>query len=200
MNGEVQGDGHEGLFAAGQQRDGLQLLAGRLDLDLDAAVQNVVLVLQLQPGLAAAEQLQKRLLKALVEQPELLGEDLRHLAGDLVDDARQLLLGLLHVRPLARTGRYTGYSPGRTPRWRPMLGVPSALDLPVQLPDAAGGLGDALQLHALAPEPRSGSVHTSPTAYPEYVFSSMAAAFFCCSSRATSRSVWRTSSLQRCIS
>ena len=56
-NGKVQGDGHEGLFAAGQQGDGFQLLARGLHLDLDAAVEDVSFVLQLQPGLAAAEQL-----------------------------------------------------------------------------------------------------------------------------------------------
>lgn len=74
QNGEVQRDGNKGLLAAGQQRDGLQLLAGGLYLDLDAAVEDIALVLQLQPRLAAAEQLQKRLLEALVQQLELLGK------------------------------------------------------------------------------------------------------------------------------
>ena len=146
---EVQGNGHEGLFTAGQQCDGFQLLAGGLHLDLDTAAQNVVLILQLQPGLAAAEQLQKGLLKAIVEPMELLGEDLRHLAGDLVNDPRQLLLGLLHVRSLLGEVGIAGVHPVELLDG-PDVGSAEALDLPVQLPDAAGGLGDALQLHALA--------------------------------------------------
>ena len=43
-------------------------LAGGLDLDLDAAVQDVLWVLQFQLGLTAAEQLHKGLLKAFAEQ------------------------------------------------------------------------------------------------------------------------------------
>ena len=39
QNGEVQCRRHEGFLAAGEQRDGLDLLAGRLDADLNAALQ-----------------------------------------------------------------------------------------------------------------------------------------------------------------
>ena len=49
-------------FSPPDSRDeGLQGLARGLDLDLDAAVQDVLRVLQLQRGLAAAEQLYKSL-------------------------------------------------------------------------------------------------------------------------------------------
>ena len=148
QNGEVQRNGHKGLLAAGQQRDGLQLLAGGLYLDLDAAVEDIALVLQLQPRLAAAEQLQKRLLEALVQQLELLGKNAGHLLGDLVDNAQQLLLGLLHIAALFGQVGISGVHPvelldgadvGRTQR----------LDLPVQFGNAPGSLGYALQLDAL---------------------------------------------------
>ena len=54
QDGEVQRDGNERLFAAREQRDRLERLARRLDLDLDAAGEHVVLVLELERGLAAA--------------------------------------------------------------------------------------------------------------------------------------------------
>lgn len=73
QNGEVQRDGNKGLLAAGQQRDGLQLLARGCTL-ISMPQLRISFVLQLQPGLAAAEQLQKRLLEALVQQLELLGK------------------------------------------------------------------------------------------------------------------------------
>ena len=102
QDGKVQSNGHKGLLAAGKQRNGFQRLARRLGLDLDAAVQNVLRVLQLQLGLTAAEQLHKGLLEALAEKLELLGKNFGHLLRDLPDDAGQLALGFLHVVPLIR--------------------------------------------------------------------------------------------------
>ena len=102
QNGEIQGDGHKGLLAAGQQGDGLEGLSRRLGLDLDAAAQDVLLVLQLQSGRASAEELLEGGLEALGQQLELLGEDLGHLFRDLADDVLQLALGLLHIVSLVR--------------------------------------------------------------------------------------------------
>ena len=100
QNGKVQGDGHKGLLAAGQQRDDLQRLAGGLHLDLNAAVEDVVGVLQLQGGLAASKQLHKGLSKRLIDAVKLPGKDSPHLPGDLGDHVLQLLLGLFHIIPL----------------------------------------------------------------------------------------------------
>ena len=148
QNGEVQGNGHECLFAAGQQRDGFEGLPGRLGLDLDAAAQDVVLVLQLQAGGAAAEEVGKGGLEALVDEFELLRENHCHLAGDLLDNARQLLLGLFHV--VALVGQ-VGVAAVDTVELLNGADIDSTqrIDLPLQLADAAAGLGDALQFNAL---------------------------------------------------
>ena len=102
QDGEVQGDGHKGLLSAGQQGDGFQSFPRRLGLDLNAAVQDVLRVLQLQLGLSAAEHLDEGGLEALVQKLELLGENPGHLPGDAADDALQVRLGLFHVVPLVR--------------------------------------------------------------------------------------------------
>ena len=148
QNGEIQGNGHKGLLAAGEERDGLEALARGLDLDLDAAAQNVAFILQLQRGLAAAEELPEGLLETLVEQPELLGEDVGHLPGDLLDDPLQVRLGLLHVVPLARQIGITGVDPLELLDGAD-VGRAQGVDLLFQLADAAGGLCHALQLDAL---------------------------------------------------
>ena len=53
--GELKREISERLLAAGEEGEGLEGLARGLDLDLDAAAQNVRRVLQLQSGLPAAE-------------------------------------------------------------------------------------------------------------------------------------------------
>ena len=42
QNGKVKGDGHKGLFAAGEEGDDLQALPRGLDLDLNAAVEDIL--------------------------------------------------------------------------------------------------------------------------------------------------------------
>ena len=44
QNGKIQRDGDKGLLAAGQQRDGLELLAGRLHANFNAARQRLRVV------------------------------------------------------------------------------------------------------------------------------------------------------------
>ena len=149
QNGEIQGDGHKGLLTAGEQRQGLQLLSRGLGLNFNAAAENIVLVLQLQGGPAAAEQLQEGLLEALLEYLKLGGEDLRHLLGDLLDDAHQLLLGPLHIVALIGEVGIAGVHPVKLLNGADVDG-PQALDLPVQLADTPGGLGHTLQLDAQA--------------------------------------------------
>ncbi len=97
QNGEIQGDSHEGALAAGQQGNRTQSLSGRLGLDLDAAVQDVIGILQFQRGLTAAKQFQEGLGEGRLNGLELLGKDHAHFFGDLGDNAFQLRFGFLHV-------------------------------------------------------------------------------------------------------
>ena len=99
-DGKVEGNGHEGLLTAGQQGEHLQCLAGRLHPNLNAAIQDILRVLQLQGGLTASEELSEGLLEGLVEHSKLLGKNSAHLLRNIGDDALQLLLGLLHIVPL----------------------------------------------------------------------------------------------------
>ena len=148
QNGEVQCNGHKSLLATGEQGDGLEGLSRGLGLDLDAAAQDVTFILQLQRGLAAAEELCKCGLEALRKEFELLGEDRRHLVRDVLDDACQFLLGLLHVVPLPGE---IGIAPVHPVKFFNGADVDAAqsVDVPLKLPDAAGRLGDALQLDPL---------------------------------------------------
>ena len=146
--GEVQRNGHEGLLAAGEKGDGLEGLPRGLGLDLDAAAQDVRLVLQLQPGLSAAEELHEGGLEALGEELELLGEDAGHLRRDLSDDLFQIRLGGLHVVPLAGEIGVAGVHPVILLDGADIGGAQGG-DVPFQLPDAAGCLGHALQLNPL---------------------------------------------------
>ena len=148
QNGEIQCNRHERLLSAGEKRDRLELLARRLHLDLDAAAEDVAFILELEPRLAAAEELEKRLLKRLVEQPELFGEDLRHLVGQLVDHARQLAHGALDVRALlGEVGIARVHALELLDRAD--IRRAESLDIAGELRDAARRLRDALQLHAL---------------------------------------------------
>ena len=73
---EQQRHGGHGLLAAGEQRDGLQLLAGRAGDDVDAALQHVVLVREDQVGFAAAEDLGEHDAEVVADLVEGLGEHL----------------------------------------------------------------------------------------------------------------------------
>ena len=147
-DGEVEGDGHEGLLAAGEQGEHLEGLARRLHPDLDAAAQDVVGILQLQGGPAAAEQLHKGLLEGVVEDGKLGGEDVLHLSGDVGDDALQLLLGGEHVVPLVGEVGVPLVDPLELVDGV-QVDVAQGGDGLFQLPHPALGLGDALQLHPL---------------------------------------------------
>ena len=149
QNGEVQGNCHEGLLAAGEQRDGLEGFSGRLGLDLNAAAQDVVLVLQLQLGGTAAKQFSKGGLEALGEQLELLRKDDGHLVCDLLDDTFQFALGLFHVVALVGQVGIAAIDPLELLDGSD-VDIAQSVDVPLQLADAAGGLGHALQLDPLS--------------------------------------------------
>ena len=96
-NGKVQGNGHQGPLAAGEEADGPQGLARRLDPDVDAAGEDLLLVLQGQGPLTAPEEVGKGLGEGVPDAGELPEEDLPHLLRDALDDDLQLPLGGLHV-------------------------------------------------------------------------------------------------------
>src|SRR5205823_13897221 len=73
---EQQRQRGQGPLAAGEQRDRLVLLAGRLRRELDAALQYVLLVEQLHPGRAAAEERREDLAEVDVHRREGLAEQL----------------------------------------------------------------------------------------------------------------------------
>ena len=58
-------------------------------------------ILEHERGLAAAEQLQKRLAERLIDRLKLRGEDALHLPRHVGDDAGQFALGLENIVPLA---------------------------------------------------------------------------------------------------
>ena len=148
QNGEVKGDGHEGLLAAGEEGEHLEGLAGGLHPDFNATVEDVLRLLELQGGLAAAEQLGKGLLERLVDDGKLPGEDGFHLLGDVGDDALQLLLGLEHVVPLVGQVGVPLVDPLELLNGI-QVDIAQTGDRLFQLAHPALGLGDALQLHPL---------------------------------------------------
>ena len=81
------------LLAAGQQRQPLDLLAGRAGLDLDAGGQHVVGIGEQQPALAAGEQRGEHLAELALHVGVGLGEHLQDAVVDLGDDVEQVLAG-----------------------------------------------------------------------------------------------------------
>ena len=150
QNGKVEGNGHEGLLTAGEEGENLEGLARRLDLDLNTAAQDVLRVLQLQGGHAAAEELGKSLPKGGVDHTKLLGKNRPHLPGDLGDDLLQLLLGPLDVIPLVGEIGIPLVDPVKLLDGV-QVDVAQAGDAPLELPHPLLGLGHALQLLALGP-------------------------------------------------
>ena len=100
QNSKVQSDRHEGLFAAGEQSDSLQLLSGRLHPNFDAAGQRLLRVFQHQLTLTTTEHLFKGLTEVGVDLLEFFHEDLCHLSGNILDDTFQIPLGGQHIIPL----------------------------------------------------------------------------------------------------
>ena len=161
QNGKVQRDGDERLLAAGEQRDRLERLAGRLHLDLNAAGKHIVLILQLQRRLAAAEKLKEGLLEALADEGELFFEDARHFAGDALDDAEQLFFRFFHV--VALCGEI-GVARVHAVKLLDRADIDAAetADLALELGNAAVRLGYALKLDALLLRRRVGKLIIVP--------------------------------------
>ena len=100
QNGKVQCRCHEGFLAAGEQSNGLHLLSGRLNPDLNATGQGILRILQQQLALAAAEHFLKDLAEIVVDLLEFGNENGGHLFGNIPDNALQLPLGVEHIVPL----------------------------------------------------------------------------------------------------
>ena len=96
-DGEVQRDGHEGRFAAGEQRERRERLAGWLHLYIYIAGEHVLAGLERELRLAAAEELREGLAEALVYRGELAGEYSSHFPGYVGNYTQQLIFRLLHV-------------------------------------------------------------------------------------------------------
>ncbi len=90
------------LLATGQQREPLDLLAGRARLDLDAGGQHVVGVGEQQPALAAGEQRGEHLGELAFHVGVGLGEHLQDAVVDVGDDVEQILARALDVLELGR--------------------------------------------------------------------------------------------------
>ncbi len=85
------------FFTAGQERNGLDLLSGRLDTDLNAAFKRCRLVLQNERGLAAAEHFFKRFAEIFINTGKLPHKDFGHFHRDGGDYRFQLRFGVLHI-------------------------------------------------------------------------------------------------------
>ena len=90
----------EGLFAAGEQQDVLQLLAGRRGHDVDAALVGVLGVGELHEGLAAAEELREGDGEVFVDDLEGLVELRARDVVDLLDGGLGVLDGVEEVLAL----------------------------------------------------------------------------------------------------
>src|SRR4029078_321110 len=88
---EEQRQRGQGALAAGEQRDRLVLLPRGLGHELDAALEDVLLVEQLHLGRAAAEERDEDLREVLIHRGEGLAEQLARGEVDLADRAAQRL-------------------------------------------------------------------------------------------------------------
>ena len=100
QDSKIQRCCHEGLLATGQQRDGLDLLSGRLHADLDAAGQGLLGIFQDQLAFTAAKHFLKYHTEVVVDLLEFRNEDGGHFLGNIADDRLQLTLGVQHIVPL----------------------------------------------------------------------------------------------------
>src|SRR5262249_16854159 len=87
----------QSLLASRQHREIADLLARRLHFELDAAVEQVVRLRQLEASAAASEQLQKELLKPFVGLLERVTKARPRGAAELVERAPQVLHGDLEI-------------------------------------------------------------------------------------------------------
>src|SRR4029079_13134061 len=91
---EEQRDGREGLLAARQEHQALQALARRLDVDLQTAVEGILVLHEADVAASAAEEQGERLVEVGADGFEGLDEAL---ARGPVDAADRLLEGLDRV-------------------------------------------------------------------------------------------------------
>ena len=86
VDGEEERDGGHGALAAGEEADALELLAGRLGDDLDAALERVGVVHEHEVRPSAAEKLGEHDLEVLADFFEGFGEEGLRGVVDLRDD------------------------------------------------------------------------------------------------------------------
>ena len=101
VNREEQRDGGHGLFTAGEQRNALQLFAGRARDDVDAAFQHIAFIHENQVGFSAAENLGEHRAEVVADLLEGFREHFLRLRVDAVDHFEQLRLWLEQDRRVA---------------------------------------------------------------------------------------------------
>lgn len=67
-----------------------------LNLDLDTAIEDVILILQHKIGLSASKKLQKGLAEAFVDGTELPQKHILHFSCNITDDIHKLFLPSAH--------------------------------------------------------------------------------------------------------
>ena len=85
------------FFAAGEKRDGLDLLSGRLDADLNAAFERRGLVLQYERGFSSAKHFFERFAEIFINTGKFPDKNFGHFRRDGGDDVFKLGLRVLHV-------------------------------------------------------------------------------------------------------
>src|SRR5699024_6428555 len=120
---------HKGLLSAGEQGDGLEGLPRRLRLDLNAAVQDILRVLQLQRSFSSTKKLHEGGLKSAVDQLELLIKNICHFPGDFINDTCQFSFGALHIVSLVCKIGISSINPFKFLD-RPHIYIAKASDLP----------------------------------------------------------------------
>ena len=101
QEGEKQGDDGEGPFSSGKQGKIPHLFPRRLDFDLDARFQDMVFILDPEPGPASSEQLFITVSEIPVDLAEGFPEPAGHICIDTADYGFQLGFGLGHIFILA---------------------------------------------------------------------------------------------------
>ena len=97
VNREQEGHGRHGLLAAREQRNALELLARRPRHNIDACLEHILALSQLEIGATTAEHLGEHGLEVGSDLLEGLNEETLGLGVDAVDHFHQLALGLHQI-------------------------------------------------------------------------------------------------------
>jgi len=108
-DGEEQGDGGQGFFAAGHEGDGAEFFARRAGDNFEAAFEDVVFVFENQVGHAAAKDFTEEFLEVRADGVEGFEEEAFAVLVDLGDDLFERFLGGDEVAVLGLEVDGTGF-------------------------------------------------------------------------------------------